>query len=330
MDTYGNLYNTTYKVIRSYPVQGKTTVLAVDILEEGQDDRQDYFVMHYLNNRLVIDDIYNYGGNESLLERESKIDEMLLYAKNSLLADNRYDSLIPLSIAYFNEDEYTRLQQLPRITENQLEEFKASFALKLEPSDEKDYSAYELFILNADGHYEAADPQLVMLREMMIEKGFNPFSSIPYFISREAEHVDGPNQGGGWLMALVFLFGMLLNVPGVNYVLMVLAITGVIWAIYRFIKSPIDRKKNNPEDLAKSQKSFLRKLMNIIAIVGLMIAGGYLGFWTGWNLSDNKNGGTIITITIALFSIPIGAVLGFVFGFLILIKKKKTDNNNNE
>ena len=333
IDTSGDIYTSSYKVMRSYPVRGKITVLAVDILKEEEESnhRIAYFIMHYLNQRLVIDGIYNHDSNVPLLERESKIDEMLLSVKNRILEDKRYDSLMPLNMAYFNESEYKRLNELPRISKDQFEELKADFTTQLEPSDEKDYSAYELFILNAEGQYGAADAQLVLLREMMIEKGFNPFSSIPYFVAKEAEHVDGPNDGGGLLLGLVFLFGMLLNQPGVNYILIILGILGIIWAIYRLVKSNTIRKKDNPEALATSQKSFFRGLINIIGIGGLMIAGGFIGFWTGWNISDNDTGGgTIITIGVALFFIPVGAILGFILGSFLLLKREKTKQQSDK
>jgi hypothetical protein len=112
---------------------------------------------------------------------------------------------------------------------------------------------------------------------------------------------------------------------------MILFVGAVIWAIYRFIKYLFGRKKKNPEVLAKPQISFLRRLINFVGIGVLMIAGGAIGFWTGWNISDNENGGgTIITIGVALFFFPVGAILGFFLGRFLLLKREKTDNNTYE
>ena len=253
-DTQGNLYNTTYKVIRSYPVTGNIKVLAVEILAEGRED-PDFRIMHFFNNRLVMKD-YSYGRFDSTLDRENEIDKMLLYVEDGILTDKRYDSLISLSTAYFNENEYARISKLPRISENQFEELRTAFSKKLEPSDEKGHSAYELFIGNANGQFEAADGQLVMLREMMIEKDFNPFSSMPYFISLEARRLEG----------IIFQLGKLFSVQGAIYLLALLAIVGVMWGSYRYLKSRIADRENKPPSPAMYQFKFTCYL--ILSIVG--------------------------------------------------------------
>lgn len=327
MDTDGNRYNTTFKVIRSYPVKGNIRVLAVDILGEGQED-PDFRIMHFFNNRLVMKG-YSYGRFDSTLDRENEIDKMLLYVRDGILNDKRYDSLISLSTAYFKENEYLRIHKLPRISENQFEELRTAFSMKLEPSDEKGYSAYELFIGNSNGQFEAADAQMVILREMMIEKGFNPFSSMPYFISKEAERLEGSHPGGGGLLGFIFLIGLLFTIPGAKYVLVILVVGGVIWLIYRSRKSPIDGKENNTEAPHKPQKSFSRRFGNFVGISVFVIAGGAIGFWTGWNISDDKNGGgTIITIGVALLFFPIGAIIGFALGYFLFLKRRKTDDKS--
>jgi hypothetical protein len=248
MDTDGYHYNTTYKVMRSYLVKGNIRVLAVDILGEGQENN-DHLIMHFRNNRLVMKG-YNYDRFESTLDRENEIDKKLLYVRDVILNDNRYDSLISLSTAYFKENEYARISKLPKISENQFEELRTAFSLKLEPSDEKGYTAYELFIASANGQFEAADAQLVMLREMMIEKGFNPFSSMPYFIAKEAERLESS----------IFLLEKLYTL------LAILAIAGVIWLIYPTLKSRIASKQNKPESLALYQIKYASFL--ILSIIG--------------------------------------------------------------
>ena len=253
-DSQGNLYNTTYKVIRSYPVTGNIRVLAVEILAEGKED-PDFRIMHFFNNRLVMEG-YSYGRFDSTLDRENEIDKMLLYVEDDILNDNRYDSLISLSNAYFKENEYAGISKLPRISENQFKELRTAFSMNLEPSDVKGYSAYELFIGNANGQFEAADGQLVMLREMMIEKGFNPFSSMPYFISLEAQRLE----------SIIFQLGKLFTMQGAIYLLAILAIGGVIWWSYPSLKSRIAKRKNKPTSHAMYQIKFAYFLM--LTIIG--------------------------------------------------------------
>jgi hypothetical protein len=104
----------------------------------------------------------------------------------------------------------------------------------------------------------------------------------------------------------------------------ILAVIGIVLLKYRSRKSPIDRKKNNPEASTKPQISFLRRLINFISIGILVIAGGAIGFWTGWSINSNENGGgTIITIGVALFFTPVGALIGFILGRFLLLKSKK-------
>ncbi|MEQ8238587.1 MAG: hypothetical protein RIA69_05200 [Cyclobacteriaceae bacterium] len=253
-DTRGNRYNTTYKVIRSYPVTSNIRVLAVEIFDGKEDP--DFRIMHFLNNRLVMEGHYTYDRFESTLDRENEIDKMLLYVQDGIFDDKRYDSLIPLSKAYFKENEYASISKLPRISENQIEELRSAFSMNLEPSDVKGYSAYELFIGNANAQFEAADAQLVILREMMIEKGFNPFSSMPYFISKEAERLDG----------IIFQIGKLFTMQVAIYLLAILAIGGVIWWSYPTLKSRIAKRKNKPTSHAMYQIKFAYFLM--LTIIG--------------------------------------------------------------
>lgn len=92
----------------------------------------------------------------------------------------------------------------------------------------------------------------------------------------------------------------------------------------KYLESDID-KSDNDSNRDKSNANN-GAVTNSFSILGIIILGGFLGFWGGWVYGRSlgyTGGESIGTLMIALFGFFIGGVLGSILGVIIVSKKSK-------
>ena len=213
--------------------------------------------------------------------------------------------------SYFKQKIYDSLIKLPKIKENKVEDFKSALKEVLNKNETNDQFWFADLISR-----EMRKSKGIVVRNLLIKKGYQPFSSIPELY--KYEHDNNPKPVDKITKAFDFI--LFLN----NYVYPFLKYL-VLFLLLRFIYLKAKKEPKNEVENVKTKKP---KPANIIfGTLGCTIAGAILGFFGTWEISQlmgySKGGGEIIAAFNSLIGLIIGTGLGFIIGLIITVRTKK-------
>lgn len=321
----------TYVVHLSYPISKNTKLLSVK-KTKGDYETWKFIVMRLHDDFITINDKLVWENSmDSQLESMSE----LLDKKNKTIL---LEALKPRVEEYYPTEIYDSLCQFPIITEKDIPDLKSAFFSSLKKTDETYKYLFTNLIEDYSFSAKGTDSLKIILKHLLIKKGYQPFESIPVIAEYESNMQPKRKEQSNGFVTLVFVILFFIGKPWIQYALLFIAVFGVFWLVY---KSRINRKNNHsnrPFDTkavnskktvlkeSKRTKSYMNKVVSILGIIGLVIIGCILGFLAGKTIGQGAGytgGNSIGWFMLAVLGTPIGGTIGLVVGILISQKRHK-------
>lgn len=294
----------TYKVQVDYPISESKKLLIVKNLSTTYVNGLDLILLENRNNKLIINE-----GDISSNSPESQLELInhLIDKNEEIVLQN---NIRKSTKSYFTQKKYDSLINLPKIKENEVEDFKLELKEILNKNETSDQFWFADLISR-----EMRKSKGIVVRNLLIKKGYQPFSSIPELY--KYEHDNNPKPVDKITKAFDFI--LFLN----NYVYPFLKYL-VLFLLLRFIYLKAKKEPKNEVENVKTKKP---KPANIIfGTLGCTIAGAILGFFGTWEVTQLmgsfSKGGEIAAAMFAIIGLVIGMLIGFIIGLLITARKK--------
>lgn len=189
---YNSTPNFNYKVQSSVPISDNNYLLCVTSLDYSGDESWYFLILQELNDGLVISNQINFEFDYSEIDEENHVQQMYTILKpeyENLLSEH----INARSEIHYPDKRYDSLINLPVIPLDKVSEIKLEFLNKLDQRDDlnsylsedaqTEDNWFHYFLIDYYQIYAQDDLEKIIFQKLLIEKGYEPFKSIPILLS---------------------------------------------------------------------------------------------------------------------------------------------------